>query len=137
MPNPRYDDLPDGWSVEFADNATIFVQYRDVDVAAIWLPAHGSTYEPTITVPSTDQLDSARRMVERDGDTEPPSTEWAMADEETINLIDLCHIVDSIQAQLGVNRVEKERKDRLAAIVDAIRANGSDRERQLIEELDL
>lgn len=137
MTNTKFTDLPDGWVVEIADNATIFLQYRDVDLAAIWLPFDSADAYPTITVPSVHQLRDRCRDIIEHGDTEPPTTEWAVSDEEIINLIDHVQIVDSIQAQLGVNRAEKERKDRLAQIVDAIRADGTDRERRLLQELNL
>lgn len=88
-------DLGEGWEVEVTDVSTMFIKYRGVDVAAIWLPYEGERDKTaaSITVPSAERVAEAAVRDEYG----VGQIEYGVADETDVTLTPLIAAIDRAQ----------------------------------------
>ena len=79
------------WSAEIGDTY-VFVQYRGIDIVAVWLPytpylKSSDTGEASVTIPNPARLTDAE-------DPDYITTEWGCADEQVFKLGSHVRIID-------------------------------------------
>ena len=106
-------ELSDNWTLETSDHATVFVQYRGIDVIAIWTPFDAPASGASVTIPSPDQIHGMRRETAVNFDPDMPQTEWSQLGEIAIDLTAVCNAInqfhderDRVVAVLAENPIE-------------------------------
>lgn len=94
------------WALDINDS-TVFVQYRGVDVAAVWLPFDDPDTTPTISIAGVDQF---REWII---DPQPGEvyTEWCVGGETVVGLGDHIQVIDkALEATARQNRYSEARR---------------------------
>ena len=127
--------LTDGWSLETADRATVFVRYKDIDVVAVWTP-FDQPGQASVTIPSIGQLqDMLFEAV--DNDDAETYTEWATSDEIAIDLSKHVAAVDKLRVETDAAATRNARKARIKDLAVAVLNGSDDNAKALVKELDL
>jgi hypothetical protein len=120
------------WAIEVTDDAA-FLQYRGVDVVAVWLGD-----EPSISLAHHAQFIEWAVEADRNEWGETPiddaSTDWGRADERIIALDGIIQIIDSAIAAVEACNIRSKARRHLIELADGIEGRTDDDVRRIIEE---